>query len=69
MLPIDGVSVAAPDALGRDVAAVDQLGEDALGRALGDAHAFGDVAQPDVGRLGQAQEDLRVVGEERPGLG
>ena len=66
VLVIDGVAIAAPDTLGLDVAAFDQLSEDALCRAFSDSHVLGDVAQPDVGRLGQAQQNLGVVGEERP---
>jgi hypothetical protein len=33
-----------------------------LRRALGDPDAFGHLAQPDVGRLGEAEENLGVVG-------
>jgi hypothetical protein len=40
-----------------------------LGCALGDADVFGDVAKPDVACVGEAQENLGVVGEEGAGLG
>lgn len=68
VLLVDGVAVAAPDALGLHVAGFDELGEDALGRAFGDADALGHVTEPDLGVLGDAQEDLGVVGEEGPGF-
>jgi hypothetical protein len=58
----------AEDALGRHVAGLDELGEDPLGRTLGDADALRHLAQADVRRLGEAQEHLGVVGEEGPGL-
>ena len=47
MLAVDCVPVAPSDAFGLDVAGFDQLGEDALGRAFGDANALGHVAQPE----------------------
>jgi hypothetical protein len=65
VLAVDGVLVAAPDAGRLHVARVDELGEDALGRTFGDPDAFGHVTQPDVGRVGKAEENLGVVGEER----
>ena len=68
MLAVDGVSVAAADACRLHVAGFDQLGEDPLGRALGDPDALGHVAQPDVRILDEAQEHLGMVGEECPGL-
>jgi hypothetical protein len=40
-----------------------------LACSFGDAHAFGDVAEAEVGRLGEAEQYLRVVREERPGGG
>ena len=68
LLVVDGVVVASPDADCVDVPGFDQVGEDALGCAFGDADAFGDVAESDVVCLGEADEDLGVVGEEGPGL-
>ena len=65
---VDGVVVASSDADFLDVSGFDQVGEDALGCTLGDADAFGDVAESDVVCLGEAEEDLGVVGEEGPGL-
>ena len=65
---VDGVVVASSDADCLDVPGFDQVGDDALGCAFGDADALGDVAEPDVVCLGEAEEDLGVVGEEGPGL-
>jgi hypothetical protein len=36
--------------------------------SLGDADLFGNVSKPDVWRAGDAEEHLRVVGEEAPGV-
>ena len=44
----------------------DEVGDDALGRPLGDSHSVGDVAHPDPGVTGQAQQDRRVVRHEGP---
>ena len=65
---VDGVVIASSDADCLDVPGLDQVGEDALGCPFGDADAFGDVAESDVVCLGEADEDLGVVGEEGPGL-
>ena len=63
---VDAVAVAAADSLALDVAGVREVGDDPLNRALGDADASGDVAQPDLGLAGDADQHLRMVGEERP---
>ena len=63
----DGVVAASSDADCLYVASCDEVGEDALGCAFGDADVFGDVSESDVGRVGEAEEDLGVVGEEGPG--
>lgn len=65
---VDGVAVAASLAGCLDVAGLDEVGEDALGCAFGDADVLGDVAESDVGGVGEAEEDLGVVGEKGPGL-
>ncbi len=38
---VEGVAVSAPDSLAADVAGLDQVGDDPLGRSLGDANALG----------------------------
>jgi hypothetical protein len=65
---VDAVVVASPDAFAFDVAGFDQVGDDALCGALGDADHLGDVAEPDVGVALDAEQHLGVVREEPPGL-
>ena len=67
LLLADAVAVAATVALALDVSGLDQVGEDALCGSLGDPDLLGNVAKPDVWRAGDADEHLRVVGEEAPG--
>jgi hypothetical protein len=59
-----GVAAACPRAL--DVAGFDEVGEDPLSRAFGDSDPVGHVAQAHVRVLGEAEEHLRVVGDEGP---
>lgn len=66
---IDGVVIAAADPLAPDIPALDQIGDDALSGALGDPDPFGDVAHAHAAVARDAEEDLRVVGDEAPGLG
>ena len=67
-VPVNRVVVASTDARALDVASLDEIGEDALRRSLCDADDLCDVAQADVGVLGQAEQHLGVVRDERPGL-
>ena len=69
VLSIDRVAISAADPGGPDVSRVDELGEDPLGGPLGDPDPAGDVPEPDVRVLGEAEQHLRVVRQERPGLG
>jgi hypothetical protein len=64
---VDPVVVSSSLALAVDVAGFDEVGEDALGGALGDADALGDVSEPGIRVLGDGEQDLGVVGEKRPG--
>lgn len=50
-----------------DVPSFLQLGDDPLNGALGDAYEVSDVAHPHLRLPRNAQEDVRVVGEKRPG--
>lgn len=50
-----------------DVPAPFQIGNDPLDGALGDADHARDIAHPHLGLLRDAQEDMGVVGEKRPG--
>jgi hypothetical protein len=63
---LDLVDVAAADAPADDVLLVDEVGDDALGGALRDAHPRGDVAGPDLRIARDAEQDRRVVGHEGP---
>jgi AcrR family transcriptional regulator len=75
-LPPDGLShrqvsldlVAIPAAVPvlHDVAGLGQVRDDAVGGALGDAERGGDVAQAHAGVVGDAYQDLGMVGEEAP---
>jgi hypothetical protein len=68
-LSVDQVVVASSDSAPVDDVCLDEVCDDSLGGSLGDSDCLGDVSEPDVGVLGDAQEHLRVVGEERPGRG
>jgi hypothetical protein len=48
----------------REIALALELADDAVGGALGDPDAVGDLAEPHSRIPGDAQEDVRVVGEE-----
>jgi hypothetical protein len=65
---VDAVAVAATGALALDVSRLDEVGDDALCGSLGDPNLFGHVSKPDVWHAGDAEEHLRVVGEEAPGM-
>jgi hypothetical protein len=65
-LRLDLVAVPAAMSLAEHIALVDQLGEDLVGTALGDPDGSGDIAQSDAGVMGDAEEDMGVVGEEVP---
>lgn len=67
-LTVDRVSVPTADAFSDHVSGVDQIGHDPLGGSFGDADALRDVAETDVAVTSDAEEHLRVVREERPGL-
>ena len=58
---IDGVRVAATDAGSLDVPGVDEVFQDRVGCALGDANAVGDLADARVGVLRDGHEHVSVV--------
>ena len=66
---IDGVGVAPTDTRPLHIPGADQVVQDRLRRALGDADAIGDLADAHVRLLGDSQQHLPVVGqqEERRG--
>jgi hypothetical protein len=65
---VDAVAVAATFPLAVDEPGLDEVGDDALGGSLGDPDLLGDVSKPDVRHAGDAEEHLRVVGEEPPAV-
>ena len=65
---VDAVAVAATVALALDESRLDEVGEDALCGSLGDPDLLGNVSKPDVWRASNAEEHLRVVGEEPPAV-
>jgi hypothetical protein len=65
-LRLDLVAVPAAMSLAEHIALVDQLGEDLVSTPLRDPDSSGDIAQPDTGVMGDAEEDVGVVGEEVP---
>src|SRR5512132_1558897 len=60
--------VAVPSALSlaHHVPLIDQLGQDSVGGAFGDADGSGDVAQADTGVTSNADQDMRVIGQKVP---
>lgn len=60
------ILVAAPNAFTREIASIDEVGDDPLGSALGDPDAIGDIAEAHLGIGGDAQEDLGMIGEKGP---
>jgi hypothetical protein len=65
---IDRVVIPATDLLALDEACLDEVGDDALRRALGDPDSLGDITEPHVAVSRDAEEYLRVVGHEPPRL-
>lgn len=65
-LSVDHVAVAPAMALALDVAGPDEVSQDALRGSEGDADLVGDIAQANIGVSDDAQQHLRVVGDELP---
>jgi hypothetical protein len=62
----DRVAVAPAVALAHQVPGVNQLSDDPMGGALGDADPVADLAQPDIRVARDAEQDLAVVAEKSP---
>jgi hypothetical protein len=62
----DLVAITPPVPLSQHVAIVDQLREDLVRSALGDANRGGDVSEANSGIFGDAEQDMSVIGEEVP---
>jgi len=65
-LSVEHVPIAAADALALEIAGVDEVVDDALGRSLRYSDRVRDVAQPDIGIPLDGQQHLRVAGEKLP---
>ena len=65
-LPVEHVPIAAADTLALEIAGVDEVVDDALGRSLGDADRGRDVPHADIGISLNGQQHLRVAREEVP---
>ena len=63
---LDLVAVAAAVLMRDHIAGLRQVGDDAVGAALGDAQGGRDVAQPCARVAGDVQQDPGVVGQEAP---
>ena len=63
---VDRVLVATPVPFSRDVSGVGQLDDDPVRGALGDPHPVTDLTQANAGIIGDADQHLGVVGQERP---
>jgi hypothetical protein len=66
-VPLEDVFVTAPDAPPLDAAGLNEISNDPLSCPLGDPDRLGDVPQPDVAVLRDAQKHLRVIRKKRPG--
>ena len=65
---VDRIAVASPDPLALDKAGVDEVGDDALRGTLRDANRLREVSHAHVLIARDAQQYLRVVADEAPGL-
>ena len=63
---LNRIAVAPAVALAGDIARVSQLADDAVRGALGDTHLVADLAQPDAGILGDADQYPCVIGQKTP---
>jgi hypothetical protein len=63
---LDLVAVAAAVLVLDDVPGLGEIGDDAVGGALGDARPGRDVAQPHALVVGNAQQHPGVIGQEAP---
>src|SRR3954447_12144546 len=64
---VDLVAVSPSDLRASDVSVGDEVGEDPLRGPFGDTDLIGDVACTGLGIAPDAQQHVRMVGEENPG--
>jgi hypothetical protein len=65
-LGVELVFIAPSDTLTRQITVSHEVGHYPLRGALGNTNPFGYVAEPDFGILRNAQQDVRVIGQEGP---
>ena len=63
---LDAVPVAATSLVFDHIAGVDEVGDDVVGAAFGDADRGGDVPEARAGVVGDAQQRSGAVGVEAP---
>jgi hypothetical protein len=63
---VELIAVAPSIASTREITICDEFGDDALGGALGDAHLHCDIAHPNPGVLGNAEQNVCVISEKGP---
>ena len=63
---VDQVAVAPAMSLAFEESGFGEVSHDPLGCSFGDADRLGDVSEPDVGIVGDAEQHLGVVCEESP---
>jgi hypothetical protein len=63
---VDDVSISAASAAALEEAGFYEVGNDSLRRAFGDPDVAGDISEPNVRIVRDAQQHLRVVRDERP---
>jgi len=63
---VDQVAVAPAASFAFEESGFDEVSHNPLGCSFSDADCLGDVSEPDVGIVGDAEQHLGVVCEERP---
>ena len=63
---LDLVAVATAVTFLHDIPSAGEIGDDAVGRALGDVDREGKIAQPSVGLSGDEEDGAGVIGQEAP---
>ncbi len=62
----DAIEVAATFALPIQITGIDEIADDPLGGAFGDADAIGDISESQPGITRDAEQGVRMVGQKRP---
>lgn len=67
-LPIDGVAIAATDAVPREHPGIDKLRDNALHGSLGNADPISEIAQPHIGIVREPQDHVTVIRQKGPSV-